>query len=222
MQTKGISHRGTELQRVFDRICRIDRICFRRCGILPRCFAMARASPIGIASGAAPPHEAKLPGDPIPAAPCKQRKSHTEAPRHREFFRQDLQDGWDFSEVRHLAALLCDGPGKPDWHCVRCGAPPTKQSFPGTPSPPRHANKRMFPAETQETQRECPTGFAGWTGLGFRRQEHRKSKDFRTFRRGCHGDEGCRLTPWIQILRATGQNETLKPMESRLRRTLKR
>ncbi|MBQ7252263.1 MAG: hypothetical protein IJS32_06655, partial [Kiritimatiellae bacterium] len=29
-------------------------------------------------------------------------------------FRQDSQDGPDFSEVRHLAALLCDGPGKPD------------------------------------------------------------------------------------------------------------
>ena len=43
------------------------------------------------------------------------------------------------------------------------------------------------------------------------------SKDFRAFRRGRHGDGSRRF----KFDRATGQNETLKPIESRLRRTLK-
>ena len=78
------------------------------------------------------------------------------------------------------------------------------------PAPPR---KKKFPAETQETQREIPTGLTGFTGWG-RRRGCRKSKDFMAFRRGCHGDGSRRFT----FDRATGQNETLKAAS----RTLKR
>ena len=119
-----------------------------------------------------------------------------EVPRRQKetqrLFGQDLQDGRDFSEVRHLAALLCDGPGKPDWHCVRCGAP-TKQSFAGT-HPRRAMQTKEISHRGTETQ-SFPTGFAGWTGLGFRRRGGRKSEELRAVRRGRHGGNGIRRGP---------------------------
>ena len=196
---------------------------FRWCGILPRCFVMARASPIGIASGAAKPHEAKLRGDPIPAAPCKQRKSHTEAPSCREF--STGFTGWTrflgdaaSSRVPVGEGPACRGRGKKSRAKFATSAKnfPRRYTFGGATSCRAFSNAEKFPAETQS---ECPTGFAGWTGFwGFRRRGCRESEEFRAFRRGCHGDGSRRF----KFDRATGQNETLKPIESRLRRTLKR
>ena len=84
----------------------------------------------------------------------------------------------------------------------------TKKSFPQR----RRRHREFFRQDLQD----------GQDLWGFRRRGRRESEEFRTFRRGYHGNGFRRLTPWIQILRATGQNETLKPMESRLRQTLKK
>ena len=203
---------------------------FRRCGILPRCFVMAQASPIGIASDAAKPHEAKLRGDPIPAAPCKQRKSHTEAPSCREF--STGFTGWTrflgdaaSSRVPVGEGPACRGRGKKSRAKFATSAKnfPRRYTFGGATSCRAFSNAEKFSAETQDSQRVFRQDLQDGQDLwGFRRRGRRESEEFRTFRRGYHGNGFRRLTPWIQILRATGQNETLKPMESRLRQTLKK